>query len=309
MNNIIEKPLTNYKYTYPNKYFKGYINPIEKKFISGLINVNSKFRQNYLNTQSTNFQLNLPIIIKNILSIKLIDIYIPDTYYTINSIYYNNFFLIKIEHENDVKKIIIPDGNYTPNEIVSFLNKTMLALGNFFKYIYFAINQKKDNTTGELIVGIKESTPFAFTFTLDFYRDLLENNNIDNIPLQHRFGWLLGFRYDNYRHSSIYVSEGVINLDKPKCFFLAIDYYNYNNNYSFITGFNNSASNNILAKIILCNHKHKEKPNIINTPQKFFGPINLEKMFISLIDEYGRIVNLNNSDFSFIISFDKDFSI
>jgi len=42
--------------------------------------------------------------------------------------------------------------------------------------------------------------------------------------------------------------------------------------------------------------------NIITTPRDYFGPVNLQNMTIQLLDEYGRIVDLNNMDFSFCLT-------
>ena len=38
--------------------------------------------------------------------------------------------------------------------------------------------------------------------------------------------------------------------------------------------------------------------NIIKTPRDYFGPVNLQIMNIQLLDEYGRILDLNNMDWS-----------
>jgi hypothetical protein len=42
---------------------------------------------------------------------------------------------------------------------------------------------------------------------------------------------------------------------------------------------------------------------LITTPREYYGPVNIEKMQIQMLDEYGRIINLNNMDFSFCLTF------
>jgi hypothetical protein len=42
---------------------------------------------------------------------------------------------------------------------------------------------------------------------------------------------------------------------------------------------------------------------LITTPREYYGPVNIEKMQIQMVDEYGRIVNLNNMDYSFCLTF------
>ena len=63
---------------------------------------------------------------------------------------------------------------------------------------------------------------------------------------------------------------------------------------------------NILARISLQANTFNvlEQSNLLitTTPRQYFGPINLSNLDIQLLDEYGRIVDLNNMDFSFCLS-------
>ena len=47
---------------------------------------------------------------------------------------------------------------------------------------------------------------------------------------------------------------------------------------------------------------HQNNLNIVTTPREYFGPVNLSAMNIQLLDEYGRIVDLSNMDFSFCLN-------
>ena len=38
-------------------------------------------------------------------------------------------------------------------------------------------------------------------------------------------------------------------------------------------------------------------------PREYFGPVNITTFRVQLLDEYGRIVDLNNMDFSFCLQF------
>ena len=46
-----------------------------------------------------------------------------------------------------------------------------------------------------------------------------------------------------------------------------------------------------------------------SVPRIYFGPVDLTKFHIKLIDEYGRPVDLNNSDFSFTLVLDKIYDL
>jgi hypothetical protein len=311
---IIQHPNKSYYSTSTSQFYKGIINPLTKKIINKIIGINSVFRDNYYKSLSTNYETMLPFELKNVLSMKLLDISIPNSYITISKTYGNNFFLIKLDSTNELKKIIIPDGNYTPDSIVDYLNNIMTLLGGDFSELLFAINRKNPTDSGELIVGVKTTAPYVFNFSLIFGTDLVENQstNIRNpINLQMTFGWLMGFRYDTYREKSVYVSEGIINFIEPKYIFLCIDDYNNNVNNNFTSCLDNSIlNNNILAKIMFNENKNKNKTKkIINPIRNYFGPVNISKLHIQLVDEYGRIINLNNMDYSFTLMVEMSYNI
>ena len=41
--------------------------------------------------------------------------------------------------------------------------------------------------------------------------------------------------------------------------------------------------------------------DMITKTRSYFCPVNIQKLKIQLIDEYGRVMNLNNMDFSFCL--------
>lgn len=311
---IIQRDNKPYINVSSSSFYKGIINPLTKKVTQKVLCINSVFRDNYYKNISTDYEVNLPFLLKNVLSMQLLDISIPNSYITICKTYGNNFFLIKLDSTNELKKIVIPDGNYTPDSIVAYLNDTMTLLGSDFAEILFSINRKKLSESGELIVGVKTTAPYIFNFSLIFGTDLVENQTTtirNTVNLQTTFGWLMGFRYDTYQDKSVYVSEGIIDLSKPKYMFLCINDFNNNVNNDFISSLKNSMlNNNILAKILFNKNinKNKEK-KLVNPIRIYFGPVNISKLHIQLIDEYGRIVNLNNMDFSFSLRIETSYDI
>jgi hypothetical protein len=63
-------------------------------------------------------------------------------------------------------------------------------------------------------------------------------------------------------------------------------------------------NNNILAQLSVGNLPAftLQNKNLLptNAPMReYFGPVNLQNVSIQLVDEYGRIVSLNNMDYSF----------
>ena len=41
----------------------------------------------------------------------------------------------------------------------------------------------------------------------------------------------------------------------------------------------------------------------LNRTREYFGPVDLQRLHIALYDEFGRIIDLNNMDYSFCLSF------
>jgi hypothetical protein len=86
-----------------------------------------------------------------------------------------------------------------------------------------------------------------------------------------------------------------------------VDDYNNSVNNSFFSAFNSSILNkNVLARISLASNNFdvltQNNLNIIMPPRQYFGPVNITILNIQLLDEYGRVVDLNNMDFSFCLT-------
>ena len=73
-----------------------------------------------------------------------------------------------------------------------------------------------------------------------------------------------------------------------------------NHNTTFITPFKHSTAGNqnIIARIPATTHNSS---NFIYPERIYFGPTTINKLEIKLYDEYGRLVELNNSDYSFVL--------
>jgi hypothetical protein len=73
------------------------------------------------------------------------------------------------------------------------------------------------------------------------------------------------------------------------------------------SAFNSSIlSKNILARIsvkgTVFSILSDDAKHITSNTREYFGPVNIEKMRIQLLDEYGRIIDMNNMDFSMALN-------
>ena len=307
-----------YLQSYPGDYFPGVINPIKKRTVKKILNIDSRFRDNYYSTSSTNYNIILPTNFNDVLEMQLLSIEIPQTYYNISKQYGNNFFTIIVDGIAQV--VNIPEGNYDPTTITTIINHELVNLGGDFANVVFTCNYINFTTistgTGQILVGFNgnQSQGGNATLQLNFQAD---KSGLDDrfTPLPLKFGWLLGFRNGIYINNVNYVSEGIFDFTGPRYFYLVIDDYNNSVINNFYGAFNSSVLNkNILARIssqVNLGRNILEQNNIRNiTPaREYMGPINLNNLTIQLLDEFGRIVNLNNMDFSFSLQLTMVYNI
>ena len=308
----IKQPLTAYGNSYPSEFYQGTINPLKKRILRKYINIDTRFRENYYGSESTNFLVNLPIQFTNVVSLQLSALELIGSFYAINKVNGNNYFSIYIPDQNlDPLIIKIPDGNYDYLSLQNYLNTIMTNQTNLYQYISFTSDINTPNGTsnggsGRMVVGIIKNAPSLFNFQLNFQADI--NGHFDaNTPLPLKFGWIAGFRNGVYENNSTYVSEGVIDLSGPKYLYLVIDDFNNSVNDGFYGAFSSSLLNkNILARITLepgiFNYFSENNFSLVTTPRQYFGPVTINKFQVQLLDEYGRILNLNNMDYSFCLN-------
>ena len=300
---IQERPVYPYVFTSAEDTITGIINPLAKSTITKNLNIDSRFRDNYFNSSSTNFNFKLPANFNNVVKMELAAIELPTSYYVISKQYGNNFFSITVDASDQVV-INIPDGNYDQNTIMDAINNQLNLSG--ISNVVFTINLTKGTTgSGQTIVGFSDSTNHT-KLEINFQADRYGVSD-RNTPLPLKFGWALGFRNGIYTNNLNYVSEGVVDITGPKYFFLVVDDYNNSVNNNFFSAFNSSILNkNILARISLqsqtFNILKQNNLNLIATPREYFGPVNIQTMNIQLLDEYGRVVDLNNMDYSFCMT-------
>jgi hypothetical protein len=302
-NFIIEKPQTVFTNSYPSEYFPGVINPLKKRTIKQNLNIDTRFRDNYYTSSASNFHFDLPIKFSNIMTIQLSAFEFPTTYFNISKQMGNNFFSIEVSDINYV--ITIPDGNYTPVALVAYLNNYVQTIITDLNIITFTLNiDSTGSGSGQLIIGTTEENNF---FVLNFQNDIYGNPDTTN-PLPLKLGWMLGYRNGIYVGNVNYCGEGIVDIFGPRYVYLSVDDYNNNVNNGFYSAFNSSILNkNILARISLSvspfSISSQNNLSLITVPRQYFGPVDIQKLNIQLLDEYGRILELNNMDYSFCLTF------
>ena len=302
-----------YQSSFPSSYFPGVINPLKKKTRNMNLNIDSKFRDNYYSTSSTNFNFQLNQNINNILKMQLAAIEIPNTIFVISKQYDNNFFYIDLPDTDESALIEIPEGNYDVKGLEEAINNELSLMSSPYTNIVFKVSMDGNNGTGQMLVGLS-SLVQPINYNLNFQKDR-SGINTESSSLILKLGWIMGFRNGLYTNNLNYISEGIIDLTGPKYFYLVIDDYTNSVNNNFYAEFNKSLLNkNILDRLSLNAGTNSDRAlypliNITKQARDYYGPINISNFTVQLLDSFGRIVDLNNMDFSFCLSLTLEYDI
>lgn len=276
-------------YALDAKYKDGTLNELYKKTVDRSITIDTRFRDNYFKTSASDYTINLPSPLNDVLELDVAQLQIPRSWYSISEALGNNYFYA------DGSPVVIPDGNYDASMM-------MQAINNITN---ITIDVNPDTGTGTNKTIFDTATQVNFNLTFD-------GKSIDNTPLPLKLGWILGFRQGEYKTTNNpIVSEGQFDAYGPRYLYLAIDDFNHNTMSDHYSALNSSIINKkIIASFSLLSHS--DKPNgqdsnyyskMVSFVRQYTGPVNINRLKIQLLDEYGRVLDLNNMDFSFILKF------
>tara|TARA_B100001063_G_scaffold242526_1_gene271342 strand:- start:15247 stop:16461 length:1215 start_codon:yes stop_codon:yes gene_type:complete len=298
------------------------VNFIDRKKITNVINIDSVFRDNLSTTPSTNFSVILNNNIKKCVKMELSMFESPSKTFNISRKIGNNYFHYQ-DKQGNINKIIIPDGYY--NSIVDIkayleTHYNLLTFNYFDSVEEFNDNGNQlDNSNFKLLIKTPNSNDIGEQVNGKLIFNFDENGNVSNTSFHQKLGYLLGFRtpeiYFNYDENGSHAecrAQSVPDIDYLKYFFLAVD--DFQNNVSSTFGsssINQNMEPNVLARISFVNEKlgrlisfNGDNKTICPT-RKYFGPCDIQRLNIRLVDKYGRELDTDNNDFSFALTFES----
>lgn len=312
----------------------GKINPVKYSTIVSSVNIDSRFRPNYFNTKSTDLHVTLPGRIDNVISYRVGSIEIPFyAIYSVSELNGNN--AIQIVWGNyassptytDTLTILIPDGNYyttadstnvlasasiekTINTILT--SNTSSITGNSGNGLSGILNFHIDQISGKSVFSQPNgATPISFKIITNIRSN--GNPNYD-APLLSFLGWSLGFRNAEYISNNngvgnfgSVVSEAIAAFKAASYIFVAVDDYNNSVNDYYSAVFSDSyAIKNVITRVNvgLLREISEASSTQLNRQRNFFGPVNIQRLHITLYDNFGRIIDLNNMDWNMELIFE-----
>jgi len=330
---LVSRPTTSYVNTFASEYYEGTLNPLATRTIKRCLTIDTRFRDNFYGTQSSDFTFQLPLKFSKIVSMQLSSLEIPISFYGISKNYGNTHLWLEIDYadtsapdeiQTASRVFVIPDGNYNALDFITILNsvisprtaadnRVLQDTNDPFSYLLITLDITATGSgTGKTTIGpallsdISGGHIEISRLKLDFTRDI--KGNADNSDVSSRIGWNLGFTHKMYDGNLRYTADTIIEPATIRYIYLAVDDFNNSANNHFITAFNQSfMSPNILARISMRGNYFSllmdNDLNIVTEPRKYFGPVDIQRLRIRLYDDFGRILDMNGANFSFCLTF------
>jgi len=288
--------------TFPTETAPGVLNRLRRRTNFVSLAMNTFFRDPKSGSPTDCFFV-LSYPLKNVVSMRLLSLELPEGVYLLSNADLTNRLYI-VEYAGDGSTlleglVIVPEGCYCAESLAA-------ALQN-------AINVQLV-TEGRFAVGID---PISFRTTIinsvhnfDMYFVTQQTNTY----LNRNLGWILGYRNPTYLENNYYTSEGLFNGVPLDYMYFVLDDFNLSRSSNLIAIFNDSfIDKNILAKIPYSNWNFQVlfegKDDVISPRRQYFGPVDIRKFGLQLINKYGQIINLNNMDFSFTLEVEMAYDI
>lgn len=273
---------------------KGVSKPLKEK----IVNIDTKYRTDYDYASYSSINMVFGEKLSEVRSMEVVSIDIPITFYNIHGnndclIDGNNYLRIK---NGGTSKILTLTPNYyaSTGALTTEINTQLQNLSLATDISYSVVNNKSYFKS--------KTSSYSLATNVDMCGNTYELNNQNNL------GWLLGFRDTSYNlTTSGITSECIVNMKSPRHIFLALNEFSQGNSNSFVSPLEKTNQNkNIIAKICipstvafgdtLC--VNKANGLLVSEVRKYLEKVNIQRMNLQLLDDAGRVINLNGADFS-----------
>lgn len=263
-------------------------------------NIDTRFQEEYNIMKKAAFQYLLPQRIADVKSIAVRSVEIPLSFYPFSQNRGNTFFQV------DTTSVVIADLNYTTSSLVSAVNSlfvSKIAATNFTIVL---------NANNTVTITNNTGVPHTVNFNVD------ASGNFNRYPLKSSLGWCLGFRLPSYTipNGTSITSDGIIDVNNIRYLFLVVDEFRQSNPNSFVSPLSNSLlSKNVLSRITLnpaiypfgsILTANTFNGLLLSDHRMYAGNVDLQKLNIQLVDEWGNVVDLNQLDFSFCLEIEYE---
>lgn len=313
-------------------------NSDNKRTITRILTVDSKFKDDDRKNTTSHFQVSFPERINEVTKMEIMEYSGPSAIRMISGAQQNNFFTLTLKYSDatpDATKVIKSPDTYriersimTSATIIEFINNINAQLnvaGDDFEYGSFKFNH-------EIVAGVSLNE-IIMDRTISFVYDPTVASNVSEVILdfvspipgqstvpvvfEKSLGYILGFRKGKVSSSVLsnnkyYIeAASLVDLNDFKYAYLIVDDFISNSETNIITSEVKSQGNctgslrhggNILGKIIYRNELNYNMYNrVISTPREYYGSVDIQKLKIALVNEYGDYIDTQELDWSFTL--------
>jgi hypothetical protein len=300
--------------------------------VKQIITIDSEFRDNPESSSTTDFTITLPETYDNIIKMKLISTEIPNTQFIFHHLLDNNRFCIKI-YESSVLQytlnVAIPTGYWYSDDFDTFMRDLLdnhssgyvrsLYYGNQIgsgkSYFRFKTADEIVNLSLEGIAIPSEIVQTNLSYSIEYCDDQEESvkkNALDFMGFKENIGTIIPYsqtyNYGSFTYNGYFEASKIYGIRASTYFFIMIDDNTINKKDKIILPNGNNTSN-ILARIQINNPLFtvivdNNQDNIFKE-RNYNSKVKLSTLKIKILDKYGNVVDLNNSDISLSLELTK----
>jgi hypothetical protein len=319
-----------------SKPAQGTVNPISTRTTTLNLCIDTLFRDNYDATAATDCVITLPKQIYRAVSMQATSVELPVTWSTVSAARKNNEFTVYLFNMTyyataDAEyTVTVPDGTYTAATFAAAVNAIFAATAGGLEYLCVDY----DTVAGRTLVRCTDAAlPFDaagahyapdFKFVLDFSL----SGGLTS-PLCKNLGWIMGFRAKWYTTTSettytsgstrttykaCAASETNFNPWLLSYVFLEIDDFHNNSPADAVVSGTLDRSyigRNVIARVSTAAAAAgaavvtDTAADRVFKKRAFFGPVNLTKLKVRVVDRFGEVVDLRGGEVSFVLEIEQ----
>ena len=299
------------------------------------LTIDTRFRDQYDTSLLANYNITLPERVNSVKSMKAVSLEMPLSYHNISASLGNNSF--QLTNSTSTEVFTLGDDFYPTVEgtwgIAPRIN-TELSGASSVTGISIAI----DSTTGKITFTNTNTVDVTITFdNVNCTGGTGPKGGLsDRESLMSKLGWILGFRLPSYTIpkkvggvNGTLTGEAIANASGIPYFYLIVDEFKNSNPHSFLGLSRTSqlSSQQILARITVDTSSFNvgvgvarvpigggtfgygpqilavgaNGDNLVSDTRTYGELVDIQKMNVRIVDQFGRIMNFNGLDFSFLL--------
>jgi hypothetical protein len=294
---------------------------------------NTAARNDFFTSSPASCVFDLPLNWTNVIQLTLTSANIPNVMYAFNNETGTNQIYIEEDYTGFSGIVKIPEGNYVPYTIQGLLAvlpivnasfpdvltkaiNTTLGSGDRFKVTFDPSNYSMTitNSTYSFSMNtiVKDPPVLCSTYSNSFNSNddnmnQTDKTNINTLTYVQTMGYLMGYREIYYSGQKSYTTESIFNNVYSNYLYFVLDDHTGSQTTSNTFGILGQGvlAQGILGVIPISSGVYTttfdNNANYIYKKREYFGPVNISRISIKILNQKGNLVNFHGADFSFAI--------